>query len=506
MNLSNKHRISSITARCARPAAALRAATFALLLGAGLPLAAQAAPSKFLQTFLLYYGGGPTLVASDAARLAKFDLLNFDRFRYNQIGPNTWASIKALNPNVSIYLYEDAPDVYSDQDAVPQISLNTVGRYNVSRGHPMGSLNGDHPELFLLDSVGNRIYSLVYSNPAANHFNYLLDFGSAAYQSYWLTAVKADIIDQPWVADGVHADDCVSTAAELGDNAVPAKYSTAAAWSAGMNSFVSAIAAGLHGYGQKLWCNKGGSRLVDGSASWLALDAGANPPDMFMEEGAFAVMWGPWSVQFFQESEWKRQVDTLAALKHTKAAMLSHTQLAVDQTGTDNYGHPVTFWQTLWYSLGSFLLGRSDVGSAFYSFHGGDSDYNKIIWYDEYDKVDLGKALEFYGWQTFNGVRVFSREFEKGYVYVNPIGCTAPDISCNVASVPLQQPSRQLTHANLNSPPDSIPVVNAISLDSHNAPFLLKTIPTTRFDETNPSVTYTPGWITDTNAPWSEGS
>src|SRR5437773_6821254 len=67
---------------------ATRSAAFALLLGAALPLAAQTAvPSKFMQTFLLYYGGGPRLVASDAARLAKFDLLNFDRFRYNQIGP-----------------------------------------------------------------------------------------------------------------------------------------------------------------------------------------------------------------------------------------------------------------------------------------------------------------------------------------------------------------------------------------------------------------------------------
>src|SRR5258706_564064 len=481
MKLTTKDRISSIAARCARPAVALRAATFALLLGAALPLAAQTpAPSKTIQTYLLYYGSGATLVASDAARLAKFDLLGFDRFRYNQIGPNTWASIKALNPDMRIYLYVDGPDVYNDQDALPQISINTLARHNVSRGHPMGSLNGDHPELFLLDSGGNRIYSLVYSNPAGGRFNYLMDFGSAAYQSYWLTAVKADIIDQPWVADGVHADNCVSSAAELGVNAIPAKYSTQATWSAGMNPFVSAIAAGLHGYGQKLWCNKGGTRLVDGSASWLVLDAGANPPDVFMEEGAFAVMWGPWSVQFFQESEWKRQVDTMAALKNTKAAMLSHTQLAVDQTGTDNYGHPVTFWQTLWYSLGSFLLGRSDVGSAFYSFHGGDSDYNKIIWYDEYDKIDLGKALGSYTVTTIGGVNVYSREFEKGYVYVNP----SPN---NVASVTLPQGSRQLTHGNLLSLLDSVPIVNTVSLNGFNAAILLKTVVAPVVDITAPS-------------------
>src|SRR5712672_1361984 len=217
MKPSNDH-VSIDSGGRRNAAGAARAVAFAFLLGAALPLAAQtAAPRKTIQTYLLYYGGGATLVASDAAKFARFDLLGFDRFRYNQIGPNTWAAIKSLNPNAQIYLYVDGPDIYNDQDALPQVSINTISRFSVSRGHSMGSLNGDHPELFLLDSGGNRIYSLVYSNPAANHFNYLLDFGSAAYQSYWLTAVKADIIDQPWVADGVHADDCVSTAAEPGD-------------------------------------------------------------------------------------------------------------------------------------------------------------------------------------------------------------------------------------------------------------------------------------------------
>src|SRR5260221_226645 len=170
----------------------------------------------------------------------------------------------------------------------------------------------------------------------------------------------------------------------------------------------------------------------------------------------------------------------MAALKNTKAAMLSHTQLAVDQTGTDNYGHPVTFWQTLWYSLGSFLLGRSDVGSAFYSFHGGDSDYNKIIWYDEYDKIDLGKALGSYTVTTIGGVNVYSREFEKGYVYVNP----SPN---NVASVTLPQASRQLTHGNLLSLLDSVPIVNTVSLNGFNAAILLKTVVAPVVDLTAPS-------------------
>src|SRR2546423_2406941 len=447
---------------------ATRAAVFALLLGAALPLSAQsAAQGKTVQTFLIYYGGGRTLVASDAAKLAKFDLLDFDRFRYNQIDSNTWAAIKALNPKMQIYLYEDGPNVYNNQDTLPAMFINAIGRYNVSRGHPMGSLNGDHPELYLLDSGGNRIYSTIYSNPDAGIYNYLMDFGSPAFQSYWLTAVKADIVDQPWVADGIFTDNCVAFPAQVGYSATSVKYPSDAAFSAAMNSFVSAIAMGLHDYGQKLWCNKGETRSVDGSAAWRALDAGANPPDVLLEEGAFAVMWGAWAVQFPQESEWKHQIDIMGALKNSKVAMLSHTQLVAGQSGSDNFGNTVSFWQTLWYSLGSYLLGKNDVlGNAYFAFHGGNDDYSKIAWYDEYDKIDLGKALSSYAVTTIGGVNIYSREFEKGYVYVNPTG--------NVASVTLPQASRPLTHDNLLSTLTSLPLVSSISLSGHSAGIVLK--------------------------------
>src|SRR5882762_709622 len=217
MKLSNKDRISSIAARCARAGVALRAATFALLLGAALPLAAQTvAPSKFIQTFLVYYGGGPSFVASDVPKLAKFDLLDTDRFRYNQVAPNTWSAVRALNPNIQIYLYQMGAESPNYMDASPQVFINGLGRHNISRGHSMGSLNGNHPELFLLDAQGNRLYSTAYSNVAANQFWYLMDFGSPAYQAYWVEGIKADIADQPWVADGVHPDNCVTFSAAAG--------------------------------------------------------------------------------------------------------------------------------------------------------------------------------------------------------------------------------------------------------------------------------------------------
>src|SRR5881396_2524456 len=86
MNLSNHY--LPIRAVCGRTAAVVRAATFALLLGAALPLAAQTAgSSKFIQTFLVYYGGGPRLVAGDAQKMAKFDLIDTNKHRYDEIAP-----------------------------------------------------------------------------------------------------------------------------------------------------------------------------------------------------------------------------------------------------------------------------------------------------------------------------------------------------------------------------------------------------------------------------------
>jgi len=328
-------RIASQIGRCA--ARVLRIGLLALGFGAALALPAgtQAQGSdKFIPTFLVYYGGGPQLVAADAAKLAKFDLIDIDRFRYQDIGPNTWAAIKALNPAMQIYLYEMGPEAPSHLDSTLPLFLNGLGRYDVSRGHFMGSLNGNHPGLFLLNSAGQRVYSVGFSNVGANQYWHLMDFGDSSYQSYWINAVKADIVDQPWAADGVFVDNCLTLANAGGYSATNTRYPTNIAWSAAMNSFVEAISNGMRAYGQKLWCNRGETRSVDGSAAWLSLDNGASPPDVLLEEGAFAVEWGS-DTQFYPELDWKRQIDTIAAIRNSKVATMSHTKLMDGQSGTD---------------------------------------------------------------------------------------------------------------------------------------------------------------------------
>ncbi len=72
-----------------------------------------------------------------------------------------------------------------------------------------------------------------------------------------------------------------------------------------------------------------------------------------------------------------------------------------------------------------------------------------------------------YAVRTIGGVNIYSREFEKGYVYVNP--------TANVASVALPQAGRQLTHDNLLSALDTLPLVSSVSLIGHSTAIVLKT-------------------------------
>src|SRR5947209_3190929 len=67
--------------------------------------AAVTGSTKFIPTFLVYFGGGPVLTTTDAPKLGRYDMIAIDRYRYQQVGGSTWSSIKAYNPNAQIYLY-----------------------------------------------------------------------------------------------------------------------------------------------------------------------------------------------------------------------------------------------------------------------------------------------------------------------------------------------------------------------------------------------------------------
>lgn len=450
-----------------------------------------ATAKKFIPTFYVQYA---PVAIGDELLLGKFDLLDLDRTMYDDLArgayPTTWAAIRAVNPQAQIYLYQMGPEVSNYHDANMPFYLNGLGRYDVSRNHSMGSLNGNNPHLFLLDASGQRSYNIGYSTPANNQYWYLMDFGSPSYRSYWLEATNADVIAAPWAADGIFIDNAV--ALNWGGYALPTAYANNATWSSAMNAFVEDITAGLHQRGQKAWFNRGQTTTVDGFNAWLALDNAVNRPDVAMEEGAFAVAWGTGATQFYSEASWRRQVDTLNSVKNYKMTFLSHTDLDIDQVGTDNWGKPVTFWQTLWYALSSFSLGRNaQLDNAYFMFNGVAGPYNRIWWFEEYDKIDLGEPLGPYSVARVNttnevgGIRevnVYWREFTRGYVYVtaaDPAAFTTDNWATwayrsETAAINLPQAVKQLTHETLNAPITDLPTVSTINMPNHQGAILLK--------------------------------
>jgi hypothetical protein len=66
------------------------------------------------------------------------------------------------------------------------------------------------------------------------------------------------------------------------------------------------------------------------------------------------------------------------------------------------------------------------------------------------------------------GATIYSREFEKGWVIVNPSN------TANASAVPLAARGKLRTHENLHDDPSTLQTVTTISLQAHRAAFVLK--------------------------------
>lgn len=257
----------------------------------------RTAQTRFIHPFAVLYGGAK-LTAADVPSLAKFELLDIARYRYNQVNGNTWDAVKQANPGAKIFIYELGPDIANFQDEAPAASLNNISRYAVARDN-LGTFNGDHPDLFLLDTYGERTYDMAFSKPPSQYY-YLMDFGSPVYQSLWSRAVVNDILNQPWKADGIFVDNCTTlnfpggfgSKDPNGKTIMPARYPGKQSWAVAMNRFAQGISTNLAPYQQSIWCNRGATNDAEGAKAWLELDNAASHPEFAMEEGAFVVSWG----------------------------------------------------------------------------------------------------------------------------------------------------------------------------------------------------------------------
>jgi hypothetical protein len=250
-----------------------------------------------------------------------------------------------------------------------------------------------------------------------------LDFGNEEFQNYWFNATYNDIVNTAWKADGVFIDNCSTFKPDSTKDMLllrSEKYSDAEAWDKALNQFVSNVTLKLNKYNQLVMPNRTNSRIPDGEKAWINLNTETNPPQFVLEEGAFVVSWGKGDVQFFPEEDWWRQINLPAKLNNSSVAYLSHTDLALNRKGVDSDGNAVNFKQIFDYAIGSYLLSKRATQP--YTLFGFDydrakGDYKRISWFNIYDKFNMGLAV---GDAKAISENVYTREFEQGFVFVNP--------------------------------------------------------------------------------------
>jgi hypothetical protein len=399
---------------------------------------------------------------------------------------NTWTELKSKNPEIIITLYQNGSQVAENTDHLEPLFLDNIGRFNISRGNPEGSIS-DNPEWFLKNEPGDIIKDSV------NNESLILDYGNSSVVDYWLKSTNDDIVNTPWKADGIMVDNLKSSnnsAATSDPSRWPAKYPDAQTNNSVENTFINDITTTLHDQGQIVVPNRTNSRSTEGEAAWVDLDSRPNPPDIILEEGAFAVNWGEGDVHFYSLDDWLRQITIPQKIKNSSVALLSHTDLSPGQTGVDSNGNEVSFKQVFWYSLGSYLLAKNDEQPTLFSFdydRDANGDYKRISWFDIYTQFDLGQAIEETIPATVETNSVYMREFDKGYVYVNPLSSAVSDIpspSSEALKVDFSIDGTVLSESPLAN--------DHFSIDGHSTVVLLKSGQTSGVNSSSSEDTFDP--------------
>jgi Domain of unknown function (DUF4082)/Hypothetical glycosyl hydrolase family 15 len=416
--------------------------------------------AKAIQTFSIEYGK-----LKDAKKLAKFDVLDVNRGSYKDLDKSgkTWARIKAYNPNIKIFLYQAGMGFFLNHDSYQPIALNSVSRYKNARGHSMGDIYHDNPNFILRDSNGNMY---------KNSFGVVMaDFGDRGFADFWNEATDQDIIDRPWMADGIFVDLAfvAGKSQPFNYSVFPPAYPDVASWNDGMVAFNTRIVKYFNNFNQKLFANVGNMHNSAGANAWLRIDRSGNAPYLAMEEGWIAVEYGAGDVQFFNHALWKRSIDTVYNLKNIRPALYSHTKILTGGKGQSNWGETVNSWDVFYYALSSYLLARQEDNNAYFYFTSGSQNNKSISWYDEYDQLNkLGEPIGKYKTLTNNGITIYWRQYENGYVYVNPNPYYKKNPSKhNATSIKLPVAAKRITHSVVNKNWSQLPNTRVFNLPAN---------------------------------------
>jgi hypothetical protein len=382
--------------------------------------------AKFIPTFAVCYSDAAG--ARSPEETARFDLLitSFGQHAsraWGRDGANSWQTLKRLNPSMTIALYAIGP-----------------GEYNTS---PWGQIGEgwdwlrEHHGKGAADrwiALGRKSEGYLQPRPYPNER--LMEIGNPTWRNYWIETIQRDYwggrkqIDC-WGADALFCDNTQYRMIWSGqwlaaghpdqpDEPAPDPRdgrSLQGEWREQTNRFLAEAVPYFRDRGVKIIPNFG--YMGQHPEYWKELDALASPPFAAMEEGGFICPYGG-DQRSFKTWEWPKRVEAMRGLRNVKALINNHGGPFAGE-GLARMDTPdalgTTGWEALWFSLASFLLGYDDQAqNALMSFT--VWSYREYHWFDEFDPayLHLGRARGDY----FQSGRAYLREFDDGWVAVNP--------------------------------------------------------------------------------------
>lgn len=324
---------------------------------------------------LVAYGLRPTVPAKTIEDMARFDLVDTDF----EIGPDI-SQIKALNPDVVILGYHEIMAINTFDPDYPEVNK--------------------HEDWFLHDIYGNRLVN-------ARWGWYAMDVGNPGWRSHYANYVK-DKLDTYPLFDGVFADDVWESlpCGSLPDQwwnpwTVPNSWiagSIGDRWHTDMLGMISLVKATI------------GKRLLilntDNNGDYVDASDGK------MEEGFVHAAW--WSPNEFYDDwyNWTARIEKLKIISQEGKYYIAHSGVTVPDNPTQSDLAQVR--DIMIYCFASYLLGING-GNATFGFNDIWTSDGSGGYYPELN-VSLGYPVNNY----YSVTSVFSRDFERGRVLVNP--------------------------------------------------------------------------------------
>ena len=249
-------------------------------------------------------------------------------------------------------------------------------------------LASQHPDWFLQDINGNSINY--------DHSGYVfMDPGNPQWQAYFLDKVKGFQSDAGW--SGVFLDNVDGSLGRFEDmHLLLAKYADDAAYQNVVISFLKNLYTSSFAPSHKLlYAN---IPYFKDDNVWFAYL-------QYLDGAMLESFAADWQNGYLSESEW---LDQLNLAEKTQA--LAKSIILVTQGAANDQ-------QRMQFGLASFLLVNN--GRAFYRYSNNES-YRELWWYPQFE-TDLGQPLG----SRYPENKQWRRDFEKGYVLVDPLKHTA---------------------------------------------------------------------------------